>query len=57
MQTSFCDSKPEELGFNAVAAVIYIFCYLNLVEGHTRLRYFFYYVVTFIEDGSLILTW
>ena len=57
MQTKFCDSRIEELGFNAVSAAIYIFCYLNLIEGHTRLRYLLYYIITFLEDAALISTW
>ena len=57
METKFCDTRAEELGFNLVAAAIYIFCFLNLVEGHTRLRYLFYYIITFLEDAALITTW
>ena len=57
METKFCDTRAEELGFNLVTAAIYIFCFLNLVEGHTRLRYLFYYIITFIEDAALITTW
>lgn len=57
MQTSFCDTRLEEFGFNGVCAAIYIFCYLNLIEGRTRLRYLFYYIITFLEDGALISVW
>ncbi len=57
MQTKFCDTRVEELGFNLVAAAIYVFCFLNLIEGHTRLRYFIYYCLTFVEDAGLISTW
>ena len=57
MATDFCDTRVEELGFNLVAAAIYVFCYLNLIEGHTRLRYVFYYSVTFLEDALLISVW
>ena len=57
MQTKFCDTRAEELGFNLVSAAIYIFCFLNLTEGHTRLRYLFYYLITFLEDAVLISVW
>ena len=57
MQTKFCDTRIEELGFNLVSAAIYVFCFLNLIEGHTRLRYLFYYIITFLEDAALISVW
>ncbi len=57
MHTQFCDNAPEELGYNIIMAIVYIFGYFNLIEGHTRLRYLIYYIVTFVEDFSLILSW
>ena len=42
-RTHFCHTKCQEFFFNLVMAIIYTFCYINLIEGHTRLRYIFYY--------------
>ncbi len=56
-ETKFCMSNREEIFFNIVASVVYIFCYFNLVEGHTRLRYLFYYIIVYAENAAMILTW
>lgn len=55
--TTFCKEKWEEFFFDVVAACVYIFCYLNLTEGHTRLRYLFYYTVVYSENAAMILAW
>ena len=55
--TSFCDTKCAEFFFNVVAALVYVFCYFNLTEGHTRLRYLFYYTIVYSENAAMILVW
>lgn len=57
MNTSFCDTPCEELGFNAVLGVIFIFCYFNPVDSATRYRYLLYYSVMFCENSTLMFLW
>lgn len=57
MQTSFCNTKCEELGFNAVLGVIFIFCYFNPVDNATRYRYLAFYIFMFIENSTLLAYW
>ena len=57
MKTTFCDNRIEELFYNAILALIFIFCYFNPVEGPSRKRYLFYYTVMFIENLIILLLW
>ncbi|XP_015783406.1 XK-related protein 6 [Tetranychus urticae] len=57
MKTSFCENRCEELGYNAVLAVMYIFCYFNPVDSPTRYRYAIYYTFMFCENTLLMTLW
>ena len=57
MRTTFCDNRCEELGYNAVLAIMYIFCYFNPVDSPTRYRYTFFYSFIFLENSFLLLFW
>lgn len=57
MRTNFCDNRCEELGYNAVLAVMYIFCYFNPVDSPTRYRYMIFYTVMFFENTALLSLW
>ncbi len=57
MRTSFCDNRCEELGYNAVLAVMFIFCYFNPVDSPTRRRYTIYYTFMFFENIILMVLW
>lgn len=57
MKTEFCDTRCEELAYNAVLGVLFIFCYFNPKDSPTRHRYLFYYVFTFIENVVLMTVW
>ncbi|XP_053200341.1 XK-related protein 4-like [Panonychus citri] len=57
MKTSFCENRCEELGYNAVLAVMYIFCYFNPVDSPTRYRYTIYYIFMFCENTLLMVLW
>lgn len=57
MRTSFCDNKCEELGYNAVLAVMFIFCYFNPVDSPTRKRYAIYYTFMLCENIILMTLW
>ena len=56
-ESNFCQHKGEEFLFNLVAACIHIFCYFNLVEGHTRLKYIFYYTLVYLENVGMLVAW
>ena len=56
-RTKFCDTKCKEFFFNVVMATVYIFCYVNLLEGHTRLRYIFFYTIMYLENMALTVAW
>ena len=57
MRTSFCDNRIEELGYNSVLAVMFIFCYFNPVDSPTRRRYTVYYTFMFCENVILMTLW
>ena len=50
-------SQPLEVGFRLLTAFVQIFCFFNLLEGHTRLRYTIYYILVYVENGAIILVW
>ncbi|XP_028318752.1 XK-related protein 6-like [Gouania willdenowi] len=55
--TDFCMSKWEEVLFNMVVGIVYIFCWFNVKEGHTRYRMVAYYVVVLAENTILTGLW
>ena len=55
MNTCFCKNRCEEIGYNALLAVMFIFCYFNPIDSPTRWRYTIYYVTIFIENSILLL--
>jgi hypothetical protein len=57
MKTNFCNTKLEEIGFNAVLGVIFIFCYFNPVDTPTRFRYLVFYAFMFVENSALMALW
>jgi len=57
MRTTFCENKVEELGYNGVLAVMYIFCYFNPIDTPTRYRYMTFYAFMFVENTVLIFCW
>ena len=46
-----------EFLFRIVGAFIHIFCFFNLIEGHTRLRCATYYAIVYLENAAMVLTW
>ncbi|XP_055508636.1 XK-related protein 7 [Leucoraja erinacea] len=56
-ETDFCMSKWEEIIYNMVVGIIYIFCWFNVKEGRTRCRMFTYYFITFLENAALTVLW
>lgn len=57
MKTNFCNTKLEELGFNVVLGIIFIFCYFNPIDNATRYRYLAFYLFMFIENSILLMFW
>lgn len=57
LKTQFCTNRYEEILYNAVVGVIFIFCYFNPIDTPTRRRYIFYYFVIFMENTILLLMW
>ncbi|XP_056437896.1 LOW QUALITY PROTEIN: XK-related protein 6b [Gadus chalcogrammus] len=55
--THFCMSKWEEVLFNMVVAVVYVFCWFNVREGRTRLRMVAYYTLVLLENAVLSTLW
>ncbi|RWS13575.1 XK-related protein 4-like protein [Dinothrombium tinctorium] len=57
MKTTFCESKIEEIGYNIVLAVMFIFCYFNPIDNPTRYRYAAFYTFMFLENTFLMCFW
>ncbi|XP_030628342.1 XK-related protein 6b [Chanos chanos] len=55
--TDFCMSKWEEVLFNMVVGVVYIFCWFNVKEGRTRYRMVAYYTLVLTENAVLTALW
>ncbi|XP_030625318.1 XK-related protein 7 [Chanos chanos] len=56
-ETDFCMSKWEEIIYNMVVGIIYIFCWFNVKEGRARFRLGIYYLVTLVENAALTAAW
>nr|XP_020506387.1 XK-related protein 4 [Labrus bergylta] len=56
-ETDFCISKWEEIVFDMVVGIIYIFTWFNVKEGRTRYRLFIYYLVILVENAALSALW
>ncbi|XP_024909523.1 XK-related protein 6b [Cynoglossus semilaevis] len=55
--TDFCMSKWEEVLFNMVVGVVYVFCWFNVREGRTRFRMVTYYTLVLLENTILTSLW
>ncbi|CAG11630.1 unnamed protein product, partial [Tetraodon nigroviridis] len=56
-ETDFCISKWEEIVFDMVVGIIYIFSWFNVKEGRTRCRLFIYYLLILAENAALSALW
>ncbi|XP_076018454.1 XK-related protein 4 isoform X1 [Genypterus blacodes] len=56
-ETDFCISKWEEIVFDMVVGIVYIFSWFNVKEGRTRCRLFIYYLVILAENAALSALW
>ncbi|XP_055042239.1 XK-related protein 6b [Misgurnus anguillicaudatus] len=55
--TDFCMSKWEEVLFNMLVGVVYVFCWFNVKEGRTRYRMVVYYSLVLVENTILTALW
>ncbi|KAJ8412291.1 hypothetical protein AAFF_G00145580 [Aldrovandia affinis] len=56
-ETDFCMSKWEEIIYNMMVGIIYIFCWFNVKEGGARCRLLAYCVLTLVENAGLTVLW
>ncbi|XP_075427863.1 XK-related protein 7 [Ascaphus truei] len=56
-ETDFCMSRWEEIIYNMVLGIIYIFCWFNVREGRTRCRMATYYIIALSENAVLTALW
>ncbi|XP_006860766.1 PREDICTED: XK-related protein 7 [Chrysochloris asiatica] len=56
-ETDFCMSKWEEIIYNMVVGIIYIFCWFNVKEGRSRRRMTLYYCIVMLENAALTGFW
>ena len=50
-------NKCQEVCFRILTAFVQIFCFFNLLEGHTRLRCILFYGIVYAENAFFIMAW
>ena len=50
-------SAVKKVGYSAVIAVVYVFCYINVQEVNSRQKVIIYYVTMFLENTLLLSVW
>uniref|UniRef100_A0A8C6S4H3 XK-related protein n=1 Tax=Neogobius melanostomus TaxID=47308 RepID=A0A8C6S4H3_9GOBI len=56
-ETDFCMSKWEEIIYNMMVGIVYIFCWFSVREGRTRCRLLIYSLTVFVENVALTTAW
>ncbi|CAL8234838.1 unnamed protein product [Boreogadus saida] len=56
-ETDFCMSKWEEIIYNMMVGIVYIFCWFSVREGRTRCRMLIYSLTVFVENVALTTLW
>ncbi|XP_041861073.1 XK-related protein 7 [Melanotaenia boesemani] len=56
-ETDFCMSKWEEIIYNMMVGIMYVFCWFSVREGRTRCRMLIYSLTVFIENVALTTAW
>ncbi|KAG9355213.1 hypothetical protein JZ751_000051 [Albula glossodonta] len=56
-ETEFCVTKWEEIVFDMVVGIVYIFSWFNVKEGRTRCRLLVYYSIVLLENAALSALW
>lgn len=57
MKTNFCENRIEEIFYDALIAIMFVFCYFNPVDNDTRQRYTLFFTFMFIENSFLLYFW
>ncbi|KAM8754921.1 XK-related protein 7 [Acanthopagrus schlegelii] len=56
-ETDFCMSKWEEIIYNMMVGIVYVFCWFSVREGRTRCRMLIYSLTVFVENVALTAAW
>ncbi|XP_051910830.1 XK-related protein 7-like [Hippocampus zosterae] len=56
-ETDFCVSKWEEIVYNMMVGVVYVFCWFSVREGRTRRRLLAYSLTVCAENAALTAAW
>ncbi|XP_054465881.1 LOW QUALITY PROTEIN: XK-related protein 7-like [Anoplopoma fimbria] len=56
-ETDFCMSKWEEIIYNMMVGIMYVFCWFSVREGRTRCRMLIYSLTVFVENVALTTAW
>ncbi|XP_078110164.1 XK-related protein 7 [Sander vitreus] len=56
-ETDFCMSKWEEIIYNMMVGIVYVFCWFSVREGRTRCRMLIYSLTVLIENVALTTAW
>ncbi|MFT7810843.1 XK-related protein 7-like [Arapaima gigas] len=56
-ETDFCMSKWEEIVYNMMVGIIYVFCWFKVREGQARCRLLAYCFVVLVENVALTALW
>ncbi|XP_041953575.1 XK-related protein 7 [Alosa sapidissima] len=56
-ETDFCMSKWEEIIYNMMVGIIYVFCWFSVREGPTRCRLVLYSLIVLAENVTLTAAW
>ncbi|KAK5924459.1 hypothetical protein CgunFtcFv8_001322 [Champsocephalus gunnari] len=56
-ETDFCMSKWEEIIYNMMVGIVYIFCWFSVREGRTRCRLLIYSLTVLLENAFLTAAW
>ncbi|XP_048880082.1 XK-related protein 7-like [Brienomyrus brachyistius] len=56
-ETDFCMSKWEEIVYNMMVGIVYVFCWFNVREGGARCRLLTYCTVELAENAALTALW
>uniref|UniRef100_A0A3B1IZ47 XK-related protein n=1 Tax=Astyanax mexicanus TaxID=7994 RepID=A0A3B1IZ47_ASTMX len=56
-ETDFCMSKWEEIIYNMMVGIVYVFCWFSVREGPTRCRLLLYSLIVLAENVALTSAW
>lgn len=58
-RTTFCAEvfHVREIGYRICVSIVYLFCFFNVVDHPTFLKYVLYYILAFVENGAVLGIW